>query len=329
MVGALPGLTGTMAMALLLPLTYGLASIPGLCCCWAYCGSIYGGSITAILINTPGTPASAATSLDGYPMAQKGHGLRALHDALSASTIGGLFSCAVLLFAAPPIASFALKFGPAEYFALALFGLTIIASVGGKSQIKGLLMGFVGLLISCIGIDPMDGASRFTFGINRMEGGIDTIPCSSACSPSREIMAKARDMNKSTGTAVKVEKEKTRFRDVLKYKMVLLKSSILGVFIGAVPGTGAAISSFLAYNEAKRTSKHPEEYGHGSEEAVVASESANNAVTGHPDPLLTLGIPGDTNTAVLLGALTMQGVSPPAPNCSPSTGSGSTPLCWA
>ena len=138
MVGALPGLTGTMAMALLLPLTYGLASIPGvMLLLGVYCGSIYGGSITAILINTPGTPASAATSLDGYPMAQKGHGLKALHVALSASTIGGLFSCAVLLFAAPPIASFALKFGPAEYFALALFGLTIIASVGGKSRSRG------------------------------------------------------------------------------------------------------------------------------------------------------------------------------------------------
>ena len=311
MVGALPGLTGTMAMALLLPLTYGLASIPGvMLLLGVYCGSIYGGSITAILINTPGMPASAATSLDGYPMAQKGHGLKALHVALSASTIGGLFSCAVLLFAAPPIASFALKFGPAEYFALALFGLTIIASVGGESQIKGLLMGFVGLLISCIGIDPMDGVSRFTFGINRMEGGIDTIPVLIGLFAITEIMAKARDMNKSTGTAVKVEKEKTRFRDVLKYKMVLLKSSILGVFIGAVPGTGAAISSFLAYNEAKRTSKHPEEYGHGSEEAVVASESANNAVTGATlIPLLTLGIPGDTNTAVLLGALTMQGIA--------------------
>ena len=312
MVGALPGLTGTMAMALLLPLTYGLASIPGvMLLLGVYCGSIYGGSITAILINTPGTPASAATSLDGYPMAQKGHGLRALHDALSASTIGGLFSCAVLLFAAPPIASFALKFGPAEYFALALFGLTIIASVGGKSQIKGLLMGFVGLLISCIGIDPMDGVSRFTFGINRMEGGIDTIPVLIGLFAITEIMAKARDMNKATGTAVKVEKEKTRFRDVLKYKMVLLKSSILGVFIGAVPGTGAAISSFLAYNEAKRTSKHPEEYGHGSEEAVVASESANNAVTGATlIPLLTLGIPGDGVTAMLLGAFMIHGLTP-------------------
>ena len=216
-VGALPGLTGTMAMALLLPLTYGLASIPGvMLLLGVYCGSIYGGSITAILINTPGTPASAATSLDCYPMAQKGHGLKALHDALAASTVGGLFSCAVLIFAAPPIASFALRFGPSEYFALALFGLTIIASVGGKSQIKGLLMGFVGLLISCIGIDPMDGVSRFTFGINRMAGGIDTIPVLIGLFAITEIMAKARDMNKDTGKAVKVEKEMLLFPYVKK-----------------------------------------------------------------------------------------------------------------
>lgn len=310
-VGALPGLTGTMCIALLLPLTYGLNPITGiLLLLGVYCGGIYGGSITAILINTPGTPASAATALDGYQMAKKGHGLKALHDALSASTIGGLFSCIVLLFAAPPIAAFALRFGPSEYFALALFGLTIIASVGGKSQIKGLLMGFVGLLISCVGIDPMDGVSRFTFGINRMQGGIDTIPVLIGLFAITEIMNKGRDLHKNMGTALKVEKEKIAFSDVLKYKMTLLKSSILGVFIGAVPGTGAAISSFLAYNEAKRSSKTPEEFGHGCEEAVVASESANNAVTGATlIPLLTLGIPGDTNTAVLLGALTMQGIA--------------------
>ncbi len=147
MVGALPGLTGTMAMALLLPLTYGLASIPGvMLLLGVYCGSIYGGSITAILINTPGTPASAATSLDGYPMAQKGHGLRALHDALSASTIGGLFSCEVLLFAAPPIASCALKFGPAEIFILALLGICIIVTSSEKNMAKGLLAGVIEVL---------------------------------------------------------------------------------------------------------------------------------------------------------------------------------------
>ncbi len=310
-VGALPGLTGTMCIALLLPLTYGLNSVSSiLLLLGVYCGGIYGGSITAILINTPGTPASAATALDGYQMAKKGHAYKALHSALAASTMGGLFSCAILIFAAPPIASFALRFGPREYFALALFGLTIIASVGGKSQIKGLLMGFAGLLIACVGIDPMDGVSRFSFGINRMQGGIDTIPVLIGLFAITEIMSKARDMNKETGEALKVSNEKVSFWDVFKYKVTMLKSSIVGVFIGAVPGTGAAISSFLAYNEAKRTSKHPEEFGHGSEEAVVASEAANNAVTGATlIPLLTLGIPGDTNTAVLLGALTMQGIA--------------------
>lgn len=309
-VGALPGLTGTMCIALLLPLTYGLNSIPGMMLLLGvYCGGIYGGSITAILINTPGTPASAATSIDGYPMAKKGHGLKALHDALGASLIGGLISCVVLIFAAPAIASFALKFGPTEYFALALFGLTIIASVGGKSQIKGLLMGFAGLLIACIGIDPMDGVSRFTFGINRMQGGIDVIPVLIGLFAVTELMNKARDLFKETGSAVKVEKERISIRDVLRYKMTLLKSSLMGVFVGAIPGTGSAIASFMSYNESKRTSKHPEEYGQGSEEAVVACEAANNAVTGATlIPLLTLGIPGDTNTAVLLGALTMQGI---------------------
>lgn len=311
-VGALPGLTGTMCIALLLPLTYGLDSVTSMMLLLGvYCGGIYGGSITAILINTPGTPASAATSLDGYPMAKKGHALKALHLALSASTVGGLFSCLVLIFVAPQIASFALEFGPTEYFALALFGLTIIASVGGKSLIKGLLMGFAGLLLSCVGIDSMDGVSRFAFGINRLQGGINNIPVLIGLFAITEIMAKARDMNKPVGDAVKVQKEKVRFTDVLKYKMTLLKSSVIGTFIGAVPGTGAAISSFLAYNEAKRASKHPEEFGQGSEDSVVACESANNAVTGGAlIPLLTLGIPGDTNTAVLLGALTMQGIAP-------------------
>lgn len=311
-VGALPGLTGTMCIALLLPLTYGLNSTLGMMLLLGvYCGGIYGGSITAILINTPGTPASAATSLDGYPMAKQGRAKRALHDALAASVIGGLFSCAVLLVAAPAIARFALKFGAREYFALALFGLTIIASIGGKSVLKGLLMGFSGLLLSCVGIDSMDGVARFTFGNNYLQGGFQQIPVLIGLFAITEIMVKTRDINKPVGKAVQVGDEKVSFKDVLKYKMTLLKSSIIGVFIGAVPGTGAAISSFMAYNEAKRASKHPEEFGHGSEEGVVACETANNAVTGATlIPLLTLGIPGDTNTAVLLGALTMQGIAP-------------------
>lgn len=311
-IGALPGLTGTMGIALLLPLTYGMSSIHGMMLLLGvYCGGIYGGSITAILINTPGTPASAATSLDGYPMAQQGHAKRALHDALAASMIGGLISCAILLTCAPMVAKFALNFGAREYFALSLFGLTIIASVGGKSVLKGLLMGFAGLLLGCVGIDSLEGVSRFTFGNNYLTGGFNIIPVLIGLFAITEIMTKSRDINKAVGTTVAVEEEKVSFADVLRYKIVLLKSSVIGAFIGAVPGTGAAIASFLAYNEAHRTSKHPEEYGMGSEEGLVACESSNNAVTGATMiPLLTLGIPGDTNTAVLLGALTMQGIQP-------------------
>lgn len=311
-IGALPGLTGTMGIALLLPLTYGMSSIHGMMLLLGvYCGGIYGGSITAILINTPGTPASAATSLDGYPMAQQGHAKRALHDALAASMIGGLISCIILLTCAPMVAKFALNFGAREYFALSLFGLTIIASVGGKSVLKGLLMGFAGLLLGCVGIDSLEGVSRFTFGNNYLTGGFNIIPVLIGLFAITEIMTKSRDINKAVGTTVAVEEEKVSFADVLRYKIVLLKSSVIGAFIGAVPGTGAAIASFLAYNEAHRTSKHPEECGMGSEEGLVACESSNNAVTGATMiPLLTLGIPGDTNTAVLLGALTMQGIQP-------------------
>ncbi|WP_243112626.1 tripartite tricarboxylate transporter permease [Caproiciproducens sp. NJN-50] len=311
-VGALPGLTGTMCIALLLPMTYGLNSITGMILLLGvYCGGIYGGSITAILINTPGTPASAATVLDGYPMAKKGQAGRALNLALSASEVGGLFSVAVLIVAAPQIARVALDFGPAEYFALALFGLTIIASVGG-SLIKGLIMGLAGLFVATIGMDPVGGTNRFTFNITELSSGIDIIPALIGLFAITEIMYKARDIYKPVGDVIEIKgKEKVSFKDVLQYKATLLKSSIIGTFIGVVPGTGAAIASFLSYNEAKRASKHPELFGTGYGEGVVASEAANNAVTGGAlVPLLTLGLPGDTNTAVLLGALTMQGIIP-------------------
>ena len=311
-VGALPGLTGTMCIALLLPMTYGLNSLTGMILLLGvYCGGIYGGSVTAILINTPGTPASAATVLDGYPMAKKGQAGRALNLALSASEVGGLFSVAVLIVAAPQIARVALDFGPAEYFALALFGLTIIASVGG-SLLKGLIMGLVGLFVATIGMDPVGGTDRFTFNITALSSGINIIPALIGLFAITEIMYKARDIYKPAGDVIEIKSnEKVSFKDVLQYKATLLKSSVIGTFIGVIPGTGAAIASFLSYNEAKRASKHPELFGTGYGEGVVASEAANNAVTGGAlVPLLTLGLPGDTNTAVLLGALTMQGIIP-------------------
>ena len=226
--------------------------------------------------------------------------------------LGGLFSVAVLIVAAPQIARVALDFGPAEYFALALFGLTIIASASGDSLVKGLLMGLMGLFVSTIGMDPVGGTDRFTFNITELSSGIDIIPALIGLFAITEIMYKARDIYKPVGNIIEIKgKEKYSFRDALQYKATILKSSIIGTFIGVIPGTGAAIASFLSYNEAQRSSKHPELFGTGYGEGIVASEAANNAVTGGAlVPLLTLGLPGDTNTAVLLGALTMQGIIP-------------------
>ncbi|RGZ01150.1 C4-dicarboxylate ABC transporter permease [Clostridium sp. AM58-1XD] len=311
-IGALPGLTATMGVALLIPLTYGMNSITGLLLLLGvYCGGTYGGSITAILIKTPGTPASAATVLDGYKMAQQGRGGEALQMALTASTIGGIFSALVLLFVAPVIAKFALKFGPSEYFALALFGLTIISSVSGESVIKGLMMGFTGLLITVIGIDPIEGIERFTFGNVNLAGGIDLIPAMIGLFAISEILMKSGMLSNSKEEILKFEKRNLSWKTLKENMRTIMKSCVIGTFIGAVPGTGAAIASFLSYNEAKRSSKTPEKFGTGYIEGVAASEAGNNAVTGATlIPLLTLGIPGDAITAVLIGALMMQGIVP-------------------
>ena len=310
--GALPGLTATMGVAVLLPLTYGMDPTAGiLLLLGVYCGGTYGGSITAILIRTPGTPASAATVLDGHPLAQCGQGGRALDMAIKASTIGGLISAVMLLFLAPQIANFALKFGPAEKFTLALFGLTIIAAICSKDLLKGLSMAALGIFISCIGIDSIMGVPRFTFGNMYMEGGIELIPALIGLFAFSEIMNKVRDIKVPVGEVGEVKGDKVTGRELTACMPTIVKSSLIGTLIGAIPGTGAAIASFLSYQEAKRASKHPEEYGHGSIEGISASEAGNNGVTGATlIPLLTLGVPGDSITAVLLGALTMQGLVP-------------------
>ena len=310
--GALPGLTATMGVAVLLPLTYGMDPTAGiLLLLGVYCGGTYGGSITAILIRTPGTPASAATVLDGHPLAQNGQGGRALDIAIKASTIGGLISAVMLLFLAPQIANFALKFGPAEKFTLALFGLTIIAAICSKDLLKGLSMAALGIFISCIGIDSIMGVPRFTFGNMYMEGGIELIPALIGLFAFSEILNKVRDINIPVGEVGEVKGDKVTNKELKACVPTIVKSSLIGTLIGAIPGTGAAIASFLSYQEAKRASKHPEEYGHGSIEGISASEAGNNGVTGATlIPLLTLGVPGDSITAVLLGALTMQGLVP-------------------
>ncbi len=312
MVGALPGLTSAIGVALLLPLTYGMDSVTGvLLLLGAYCGAVYGGSITAILIKTPGTPAAAATLLDGNTLAEKGHAGLALDVALKASAFGGILSALLLLFVAPQLAKLALQFGPAEYFSLAVFGLTIISGISGKSLGKGLLMGSLGLLFTTVGVDKISGNVRFTFGINALWGGITMIPAMVGLFAVSELLVKIKAGKEKRGAAMQYKKEAVSVKEFFSYTKTLVKSSLIGSFVGAVPGTGAGIAAFMSYNEAQRCSKTPELFGTGHIDGIIAPESANNAVTGSAMiPLLTLGIPGDTVTAILVGALMMQGIVP-------------------
>lgn len=312
--GAAPGLTATTAVALFTPITFympldvSLSFLMGI-----YCGGFYAGSIPAILINTPGAPGNAATVMDGYPMAKKGRAGEALGHSIVASWIGGTVSAFALLIFAPIIASMALKFGAPEYFAVAVMGLVCIAGVSGKSLAKGVAGAAIGMVLGTVGMDPIDGLPRFTFGSLDLMGGIALIPALVGLFAITEILAKAETIGVNTGEEIicQVKSALPPLRDYITYKFVLIKSIIIGIIVGAIPGTGPTIASWMSYNEAKRTSKHPEDFGTGIPEGIIASESSNNAVTGGAlIPLLTLGVPGDTVTAVLLGALMIQGITP-------------------
>ena len=312
-VGALPGLSGVMGITILLPFTFQMpAASAMIILIGVYCGSTYAGSISAILIKTPGTAAAAATVADGYALNQKGRAQEALSLALYASVFGGLFSGAVLLTVAPQLAKVALKFNSADYFMLAVFGLSVISAVGGKHLLRGLTMAALGVFISTIGIDPAEGVYRFTFGTKILTKGIDLVPALIGLFAVSELLNQTEKGIHAAGkTEQSTASSRYGWKYIWRYRWTMLKSAIIGVIIGATPGTGAAIASFMAYGEAKRTSKHPEEYGKGSPEAVVAAETANNGVTGATlIPMLTLGIPGDVVTAVLMGALMIQGLNP-------------------
>ncbi|MCI8943410.1 MAG: C4-dicarboxylate ABC transporter permease [Oscillospiraceae bacterium] len=311
---AIPGLSVILCVILFLPVTYSMTAIPGMMFLLGiYCAGGYGGSVSAILINTPGTPHAAATMLDGHPLSEKGRTKAALKIALYASTFGGIFSALMLLFLGPQVARVAAQLGTAEYFMVCVFGLTIIAGVSGKSMIKGLISACLGLLISCVGSDPMTSYDRFTFGVSRLYLGLDLAVCLIGLFALVEIMSKAEKrldrLNldtaqiKDDGVITKVEYKRMA-------RPVLL-SSIIGVMVGIIPGTGASEASWFSYNTAKNMSKHPEEFGHGSVEGIAAAESANNAVTGATlIPLLTLGIPGDGTVAIMLSALMINGLNP-------------------
>jgi putative tricarboxylic transport membrane protein len=312
-VGALPGLTGSVGIILLLPFIYYLdVSTAMVMLCGMFCGAIYGGSISAILISTPGTPSAAATLLDGYPLAQKGEAGKAIGVATIASTTGGIISTFCLMFIAPQLARFALKFGPEEYFALTVFGLTVIASVAGKSLIKGLIAGFFGLLIATVGLDPVTGYARFSFNIPNLMTGFPLLPVLIGLFAISQIFIQLEEVGKNIQRYEQnIAHVLPTWKELKELGMIIIPCAFLGTFIGVIPGTGGAIASFLAYNEARRWSKDPDSFGQGNLAGIAAPEAANNGTTGGAMvPLLTLGIPGDVVTAVMLGALLLIGLRP-------------------
>lgn len=317
-VGALPGLTATMAVAVMVPLTFGMTPTTGLSVLGAiYMSAIYGGCFSAILINTPGTPGSIATAFDGYPMCVKGEGMRAIVGATVASVVGGIISMVFLFFLSPPLAAVSLKFGPPEYFWLSIFGLTVMASMGGEgSLVKTFIAGGLGLLVSMIGVTIMGGELRFGFNNYHMQGGIDLVSAMIGlfCIPealnymsSFGSMYDIKNPGKETKSIMKAIVETLRL-----YKTII-RSSIIGVIVGILPGAGGTIANMIAYNEAKRTSPDKDKFGTGVLEGVVAPETANNATVGAGlIPTLTLGVPGTSVAAVIYGALLLHGLRPGA-----------------
>jgi putative tricarboxylic transport membrane protein len=311
-IGALPGLTATMGVALLVPLTFGRPALESISMLIGiYCGAMYGGSISAILIRTPGTPAGAATVLDGYPMAKRGEAGRAMSMALFASFFGGVVGALIMTFASPYISSIALEFGPVEYFGLAIFGLSVIVSISGRSLIKGAMSAFLGLLIASIGFDPISGFPRFTMGMMEMMEGPPFIPTLIGLFAVSEVFNEVQKTGKIQQAKANLDRYLPTWTDIKASFKTLVRSSLIGTGIGAIPGAGGDIAAFVAYGEAKRASKHPEKFGTGEINGVAASESANNACSGGAMiPLLSLGVPGDAVTAVLLGAFVVQGLQP-------------------
>lgn len=319
--GSIPGLTATMAVALCIPLTFGMDIIAGLSLLVGlYVGGVSGGLISAILINIPGTPSSVATTFDGSPMAKKGEAGKALGVGIVFSFWGGLLSVFALIFLAPPLSTIALKFGPFEYFAIALFSLTLIASLSGKSMAKGILASLIGMTMAFIGIAPIDGTQRFTFGIDDLASGFDLLPVLIGLFAVTEVMKEAEgcwikgrtyDAAKHKITLGKIKGFGFTLAEALSQKINFVRSFLIGLVIGILPGIGGGTSNLLAYAVAKSQSSHPEKFGTGIIDGVVASETSNNASVGGAFlPLLTLGIPGDTVTAMLLGGFMIHGVTP-------------------
>lgn len=331
-IGAMPGLSATMAIALLLPLTYSFRPETGLALLASlYLAAMYGGSIAAILLRTPGTPAAAATVLDGYPMAQKGQAGKALGLSLTASLIGGVISAIVLLTVAPLLGRLVLNFGPVEIFAIAVLGITIIGSLSQGSTVLGLMSGALGLLLGMVGMDLTTGTPRFSFGYLELFGGIDfTVALIGLFSiPQAVRLIMQGNTNKNARVSSVTDRMLPTGPEFLKMLPNSLRSSVIGVFVGLIPGTGGDTASWFAYNEAKRFSRRKAEFGTGYPAGIVAPEAANNAVVGGAlIPTIALGIPGSASTAVLLGGLMVHGILP-GPSLMTDYGDVTYTLLWA
>ena len=311
-VGALPGISGSTTIALMLPMTIAMGPIPAICFLGAiYCAANFGGSITAIMVNAPGDPSASATALEGYKMAEKGQAGLALGMSAVSSAIGGIFSIVVLIFAAPMLARAAYSFGPPEYFALALFGLSMCAAIGGDSAVKNLIAAALGLLIATVGMDLTTGVERFAFGIYELSDGIAFVPVLIGLFAVGEMLDQAV---RRVGKAKIIHLDAARVPGWAEFKKCnrsIWIGSGIGTFIGALPALGATTAALIGYNETRRWSKYKHEFGKGSIEGVAGPEAANNAaVGGSMVPTLALGIPGSATTAIILAALIVQGVRP-------------------
>jgi putative tricarboxylic transport membrane protein len=310
--GALPGISPSIAMALLLPFTYGMDALTSLILLGSvYVGAEYGGSIPAILIRTPGTNSAAATTIDGYAMHKQGRGGEALGLSLVSGVIGGLFGLVMLVLLAAPLSRLALVFTPPAYFSLGVLGLSVIASLSSGSLVKGLIAAVFGLMIATVGTDPVSGVSRFTFGESDLLGGIDFILVMVGVFAMTELFVQAGlpdwDKTQARDTHIKLPS----WAMMKRIRVAHIVGLVLGTIEGIMPGAGGTVASFMSYNEAKRWSKHPEEFGKGSPEGIAAPECANNVVASTAlIPTLTFGIPGSNSTAVLLGGLLLHGLEP-------------------
>ncbi len=314
--GAIPGLTASMAVALLVPFTYylepwiGIPMLLGM-----FKGSLFGSSMTAILVKTPGAPAAAATVLDGYPLAQRGQGVKAMKMALYASVFGDSFSDVCLILAAGALATVALSFGPPEYMLLTAFALIVLGALTGKSLWKGLFAVLLGMVIGMIGLDPITATPRLTFGSLELEEGIGLIPMLIGFLAVSEVLGQMDEpVRVLAGRALTFSRlaadNRVSWSEFKSCVPTLFKSSALGTLIGAMPGLGSTVAAFLAYGEAKRSSRNPQAFGKGALEGIAAPEAANNAVSGaNLIPLLAFGIPGDIAAALIMGAFLVQGIT--------------------